>query len=80
MSAICAVLRLDGRPAEAGMAAPVLAALAARAPDGSRRRALSCSAMSLTPPRGAAGATPLFHEVSGRQAGRWSIGKKFEKP
>lgn len=36
MSAICAVLRLDGRPAEAGMATPVLAAMASRGPDGSR--------------------------------------------
>jgi asparagine synthase (glutamine-hydrolysing) len=36
MSAICAVLRLDGRPAQAEMAAPVLAALAPRGPDGSR--------------------------------------------
>lgn len=80
MSAICAVLRLDGRPAEADMATPVRAALAAREPDGSRREGPFALRLVLNAPRSAAGATPLFHGVSGCPAGRWSAGKKLVKP
>lgn len=69
MSAICAVLRLDGRPAEAGMAAPVLKALAPRGPDGSRIAtdgplALG-HALNATTPEARAETMPLHHSESG---------------
>lgn len=69
MSAICAVLRLDGRPAEAGMAAPVLRALAARGPDASRivtdgPIALG-HALNATTPEAMVETMPLCHSDSG---------------
>lgn len=69
MSAICAVLRLDDRPAQAEMAAPVLAALAARGPDGSRIAAdgpLALGhALNATTPEARVEPMPLRHAASG---------------
>lgn len=45
MSAVCALLRIDGRAAQAEMLAPVLAGLAARGPDGAMLRADGAAAL-----------------------------------
>ena len=45
MSAVCALLRLDGRAAQSEMLAPVLEGLAARGPDGAELRAEGVAAL-----------------------------------
>lgn len=69
MSGICAVLRLDGALAAAGDVAPVVAAMAARGPDGSATMldgpmALG-HALLATTPEAATEALPLRHAASG---------------
>lgn len=69
MSGICAVVRLDGRPADGGEIAPVLAALAARGPD---RSGAACDgpaalghALNATTPESLAEPMPLRHPETG---------------
>jgi asparagine synthase (glutamine-hydrolysing) len=69
MSAVCAVLRLDGREAGAQTLAPVLAGLAPRGPDGSGIHAegpLALGhALNATTPEGLAEPMPLRHPETG---------------
>lgn len=69
MSAVCAILRLDGRAAEAEMLAPVLASLAARGPDGAMLRSDGAAALghalNATTPEALHEAMPWHHGPSG---------------
>jgi asparagine synthase (glutamine-hydrolysing) len=69
VSAVCALLRLDGRAAQAEMLAPVLAGLAARGPDGSALRAEGAAALgaarNATTPEAVSEPMPWHHGPSG---------------
>jgi asparagine synthase (glutamine-hydrolysing) len=69
VSAVCAILRLDGRAASAEMLAPVLTGLAARGPDGSALRAegaaLLGAALNATTPEAVSEPMPWHHGSSG---------------